>query len=251
MSNEFYGGKKVLLITGTTDIIRPQGSNDATHEELFELTLPSKQRYAKKHGYDLLTMRSFGDSSPYGFTEDNVPFPYNKQIGFLRAVVAFEMLFTYETVFWIDSDSIITNYNYDLTTFGINSDKTLYASYDWEWKNSFSTGNFILHRTPMWKELFQLFLSLGSNQFLKHPAQEQATLNFIHKQTNMSKTIQVLEHKYLNAVPTELESTKTWITSNRPKINWPWDKNCFLAHIGGLTNNERIEIIKNNFSQYI
>lgn len=47
MANVFYGGKKVLLITGTTDIIRPQGSNDATHEELFELTLPSKQRYAK------------------------------------------------------------------------------------------------------------------------------------------------------------------------------------------------------------
>lgn len=248
MSNEFYGGKKVLLITGTTDIITPKDSDDATQEELFELTLPSKQRYAKKHGYDLLTMRSFGDSSPYGFTENNVPFPQNKQIGFLRAVVVFEMLFSYETVFWIDSDSLITNYDYDLTTFGVNSEKSFYASYDWEWKNSFSTGNFILHRTLQWKELFRSFLGLGTTKFLNHLLQEQITLNYINNNI-MPKTFKILEHKYLNAVPKEIENTKTW--ENRPKINWPWDKSCFLAHFTGITNNERIEIIKNNFSQYI
>jgi hypothetical protein len=251
MSDVTGGGKKVLIITGTTDIGRPEDSNDSSHEELFELTLPSKQKYAKKRGYDLLIMRSFGDSYPYGLTKNDTAWPHNEHIGFLRAITAFEMLFIYETVFWIDSDSIITNHDYDLNTFGVNPEKTLYSSYDWEWKNSFSTGNFILHRTPVWKELFRLFLQLASQNFSKHSAQEQATLNFIHKHTEMSKTIQILEHKYLNAVPKVLEKTNTWTSSKRSNINWPWDKNCFLAHIGGLTNNERIEIIKNNFSQYI
>ena len=48
MSDVTGGGKKVLIITGTTDIGRPEDSNDSSHEELFELTLPSKQKYAKK-----------------------------------------------------------------------------------------------------------------------------------------------------------------------------------------------------------
>ena len=250
MENIICGGKKVLLITGTTDIITPKDSDDATQEELFELTLPSKERYAKKHGYDLLVMRSFGDSSPYGFVKHNVPFPQNNQIGFLRAIVAFEMLFSYETVFWIDSDSLITNYDYDLNTFGVNSEKSFYASYDWEWKNSFSTGNFILHRTPQpqWRQLFQLFLHLGTTKFLDHLLQEQITLNYINNNI-MPQSFQILEHKYLNAVPKEIENTKTW--KDRRKINWPWDRSCFLAHFTGLTNTERIELIKNNFSQYI
>lgn len=238
MSKIFYGGKKVLLITGTTNIL---GNEKA--EELFDLTLPSKERYAKKHGYDLLAMRSFGDGNPYGFRDTHV--------GFLRAVVAFEMLFTYETVFWIDADSLITNHDYDLKTFGINSQKTLYASYDWEWKNSFSAGNFILHRTSQWKDLFQLFLKLGTQNFIEDSAQEQTTLNVIHKHTSMSETFQILDHKYLGAIPKILENTETWIESKRPKINWPWDESCFLAHFGGLTNNKRIELIKNNFHEYI
>lgn len=252
MTNIIGGGKKVLIITGYTDIARDY--NDASHEELFELTLPSKQKYAKKQGYDLLTMRSFGDGSPYGLTKNYSPTIsnlYREHIGFLRAIIAFEMLFIYETVFWIDADSIITNHDYDLNSFGVNAKKTLYASYDWEWKNSFSAGNFILHRTPVWREFFGLFLNLAIHQFKDHPAQEQATLNFIHKNTNMSETIQVLDHKYLGAVPKELENTNTWISSKRPKINWPWDKTCFLSHVAGLPNNERIKVIKNNFSEYI
>lgn len=248
MPDNICGGKKVLIITGYADISKSKNSNDESHEELFELTLPSKQKYAKKHGYDLLTMRSFGDSYPYGLVKNDTPWPYNEYIGFLRAITAFEMLFIYETVFWIDSDSIITNHDYDLNTFGINSKKTFYASYDWLWKTSFSTGNFIVHRTPMWREFFQLFLTFSQN-FKNDPCQEQATLNFIHKNTKMSELIQVLDHKYLGGVPKELENTNSW--HDRPRINWPWDESCFLAHFTGLPNNERIRIIKNNFSQYI
>jgi len=249
MTNITGGGKKVLIITGYKNTTGANNSNDVSHEEMFELTLPSKQKYAKKHGYDLLTMRSFGDSFPYGFKNDTTEM--SRYIGFLRAVVAFEMLFTYETVFWIDADSIITNNDYDLNTFGVNSKKTFYASYDWEWKNSFSTGNFILHRTPLWRDFFELFLKLATENFSNHSAQEQATLNFMHRNTKMSETIQVLEHKYLGGVPKVLENTNSWISSSRAKINWPWDESCFLAHFTGLTNNERIETIKNNFSQYI
>lgn len=193
-------------------------------------------------------MRSFGDASPYGLSENDISKASNKYTGFLRAIVAFEMLFAYETVFWIDADSIITNYDYELSTFGINSKKTFYASYDWLWKTSFSTGNFIVHRTPMWREFFQFFMMIKQN-FKNHSCEEQATLNFIYDRTKMSETMQVLDHKYLGGVPKELENTNSW--HDRPRINWPWDESCFLAHFTGLPNNERIGIIKNNFFQYI
>ena len=108
MSDVTGGGKKVLIITGTTDIGRPEDSNDSSHEELFELTLPSKQKYAKKRGYDLLIMRSFGDSYPYGLTKNDTAWPYNEHIGFLRAITAFEMLFIEETIYNFFNDKRVS-----------------------------------------------------------------------------------------------------------------------------------------------
>lgn len=55
--------KRTLIITGTTDFGRNPDSTDNTMEEVFDLTLPSKEKYAQKHGYDFLAMRSFGNKS--------------------------------------------------------------------------------------------------------------------------------------------------------------------------------------------
>ena len=59
---------RVLLITGTTDIVR--NPEDLSMTEVFDLTLPSKQRYAKKHGYDLLSLRSFGEDKNKVFNKE-------------------------------------------------------------------------------------------------------------------------------------------------------------------------------------
>ena len=61
--------KRVLILTGTTDICTNAPANDEKREELFSLTLPSKQRYAMKYGYDLLTMRSFGNDDRNNFKD--------------------------------------------------------------------------------------------------------------------------------------------------------------------------------------
>ena len=76
--------KRVLVLTGTTDILRQPNETDCTMEEVFDLTLPSKQRYVKKHGYDLLSLRSFGKDKQNRFTEFD--------LGFLRVLRTFEML---------------------------------------------------------------------------------------------------------------------------------------------------------------
>ena len=101
--------KRVLVLTGTTDILRQPNETDNTMEEVFDLTLPSKQRYVKKYGYDLLSLRSFGKDRQNRFTESD--------IGFLRVLRAFELLENYDIVMWIDADSIITNHNFSIDDF--------------------------------------------------------------------------------------------------------------------------------------
>jgi hypothetical protein len=57
----------------------------------------------------------------------------------------------------------------------------------------------------------------------------------------------ILDHKYLNAVPSFLVETQTWKNdNNRTGIISPWTPDCFLAHFTGTDNKERIELIKNN-----
>ena len=243
--------KQVLILTGTTDEFAFNTSkdnkvfyhhlNDNTMEEVFELTLPSKQRYAKKYGYDLLTMRSFKNGNMYGFNKDF-------DMGFLRAVRTFEMLKYYDFVMWVDADAIITNH-IPITDFPMK-DKSFCASYDWEWRNSFSTGNFIVQRTKDSDQLFDLFLHMGK-QNSGRLMQEQEVLNFIHKNTSYGSMIEVIEHKYLGAVPSFIIETPTWKSHNRKGVISPWDEGCFLAHLTGCSNRDRIDLLNNKFAKYL
>jgi hypothetical protein len=70
--------KRTLIITGYTDSVRSIDSTDNTMEEVFDITLPSKIKYAKKHGYDFLAMQSFGSDKSGNYKDTD--------IGFLRAL---------------------------------------------------------------------------------------------------------------------------------------------------------------------
>ncbi len=238
--------KRVLVLTGTSDVVREtQGESnqdlwkDRLYEEVFELTLPSKIRYAKKHGYDLMCLRSFGSEPSTGFKDTN--------IGLLRALRSFEMLRYYDAVMWIDADAIITNESYSLRDFGVDDHHCLYASYDWEWKHSFSTGNFIIVKNPNCENLFRAFLHYGKN-YTEGIGEEQKTLNFIHQNTPLGAVVKILDHCFLNGVPDFMPNI-AWKTTR--KIICPWDKSCFLAHLTGETNANRIWTLKNPLKEYL
>lgn len=231
--------KRVLILTGTTN--DPSNANDNKMEEVFDLTLPSKQRYCKKHGYDLLALRSFRNGDVYGFKDTD--------IGFLKATRTFEMLQYYDLVAWIDADSIITN-DISMNDFPIE-EKSFCASYDWAWKESFSTGNFIIQRTSESNQLFDAFLQIGK-QCSGRLMQEQEVLNYIQKNTPLKSTMKSLEHKFLNAVPSFITETPTWkADNNRTGIVSPWNEDCFLAHLTGCTNHDRINLLHNKFANYL
>jgi hypothetical protein len=232
--------EKTLIITGTTDIFRKKEETDNTMQEVFELTLPSKQRYAKKHGYDLLSLNSFG--------EDKNKIFGSKNIGFLRVVRCFEMLEHYDAIMWVDADAIITNYDYKIQDF-IQEDPTLIVSWDWSGKRTFSTGNFILRNTEKTKQLFNVFLQVGDFVIKNNEwGEEQTTFNLIYNSTELQNTISVLDHKFLNSIPTREMFIGKW--GSRP-IPYPWSKESFLSHITGISNEHRIEILINSFSEYL
>ena len=222
-------------MTGASSINRPPEETDNTIEEVLDATLPSKQRYAKKYGYDLLSIRSFGSDKNNKFKDT--------EIGFLRALRAFEMLNYYDTVMWLDADSIITNDAYSINDFLLDDEHIFYASCDWWCTSRFSAGNFIVKNTKNTQEFLNLFFDICKNF-----PEEQETLN-VMRFNYLPDKFKLLDHKYLGSIPTQ-EMYKDWFKPLRPIVG-EWKKGAFLAHIAGSCNTGRLEILNNYFKEYL
>jgi hypothetical protein len=241
--------KKVLVLTG---------SDESMHSVL-DLTIPSKQRYAQKHGYDLLVRRSFRPLPELGYLDNVIG------IGFLRTLMVFQMLEHYDIVMWVDGDSIITNENMPVSDFLVG-DHSFYASWDWlshanggPGYNGFSSGNFIVQRTANSQKLFNTFIQV-SKHFLQDEGADQVTLNTIYNTEGLGlrQEFRVLDHKFLNAVPEFMVTTKTWMADPKRSgptrshvIVSPWDENCFLAHLTGCTTEDRVVILQTYLKKYL
>jgi hypothetical protein len=221
---------KTLILTGS----------DEEMLDVLDLTLPSKHAYCKKHNYDILSMRSFSPKPKYYF--NSLP----KHIGLLRVLMAFKQLMFYDNVMWIDADSIITNMDYKIEEF-ISGDECFIASYDWMSCNSFSTGNFIVRKTGKTEELFNMFIQ-RSPYWLNHILTEQGLFNELYRESAYNREMfNILPHKFLNSVPDFIVETQTWRNdNNRSGVIAPWSPDCFLAHLTGTSNQERIEILTSN-----
>lgn len=237
--------KKVLILTGS----------DSQMHDVLNLTVPSKERYAKKHNYDFIVKKSFDEELiKYG----------GINIGFIRTILCFNYLEQYDIVAWIDADSIITN---DLISIEeITNDKhCFYASYDWLCspnsrfnRYTFSTGNFIIRKNSNTIKLFNSFIYHAFNFFKNDIMADQGTLNYIHQNTDLKDLFLILEHKYLGAVPACVKKVYNW--KNHPErfgenatypIEYEWNPNCFLAHLTGCLNDGRIELLLNDFKEYL
>ena len=219
---------RTLILTGSDDEML----------SVLDLTLPSKQAYCKRHNYDLLSLRSFPADKECNFE--------SRHIGFIRVATAFKLLKFYDNVMWVDADSIITNTDYKIEDF-ITGTETFIASYDWMWYNSFSSGNFIVRRTPDAQQLFNRFLAV-SRYRLNDIMQDQGALNQIFNESvEYRKMFNVLHHRFLGSVPALMVDTITWRNdNNRSGIINQWNPDCFLAHLTGATASDRIDILTNN-----
>jgi hypothetical protein len=233
--------KRVLILTGTTDIYRGTPGwpdlEDATMEEVFDMTLPSKIRYCKKHGYDILALRSFGVDKKNIYKDSD--------IGALRVIRAIEMLEYYDIVMWVDADSVITNENFSISDFPLDDQCCFYASWDWNGRYSMSTGNFILKLNDSVKYFEQTF-----NRIKPHFNSEQETINIMYSNDPTSRNIiKILDHKFLGSIPSKELYREAWAT--RPQAFYPWNKDSFLLHLTGAPNKRRIDMMNEFFSEYL
>jgi len=240
--------KRVLVVTGC---------DEAMHSVL-DLTIPSKLRYVQKHGYDFNILRSF-PSTPSINIDGTTPIG----LGFARTIHTFQMLEHYDVVMWLDGDSIVTNNTMPIEDF-ITDTHTAYFSYDWPVAPDgstghvgFSGGNFILQLTKDTEALFNTFLQ-ASQQYLHDSGADQACFNAIYNQTPLRGSFKILEHRYLNAVPDFITRTKVWqACPNRTGPNKtftipaPWNEDCFLAHLTGCNTEDRVDLLQNEFKNYL
>lgn len=236
--------KRVLVVTGAENISK---NKENKIEEMFNLTLPSKQNYANKQNYDFLIIRSFG------IDKENKLQRTDNHLGFLRVIRCLEMLEYYDIVMWIDGDSIITNQNLNINDFNLDDDHCFYASWDWMHKtpyfnghyfHAFSLGNFIIKNGKTLKEFTDTFLNSA-----KYFPDEQYCLNMLYAKTPLKNMIKILDHNFLGGVPEEVQNFSVW--KDRPKLISPWNKNNFLCHFTGISNEQRIELMKNKFNNYL
>jgi hypothetical protein len=231
---------RTLVVTGCEEGMR----------NVLDLTIPSKQKWCRSYGYDFLVKRNWPEKLEYNFKSDTV------HIGFLRVVACFEQLRYYDNVMWLDGDSIITNQQYKIEDF-IDDEHCFFASYNWMVPESpsgqFTTGNFIIKRTPSTdiESLYNAFLQISQN-FLNNICVELATFNLIYSNPNFYRMFKVLPHKYLNSCPEQLIKTQTWINdNNRTGIVAPWNEEAFLAHLTGCSTTERCELLETYFAKYL
>jgi len=228
---------KVLVITGTTDIITDHTSGELPFQVVANTTFSSKLNYANMHGYDFLSLNGFGTdkSGKYNPT----------QIGYLRILRVFNNIENYDYIMWIDADALVTNPNMTIEDFQID-DSIFYCSYDWSGYYSLNTGNFILKNTPQTKLFIDAFYEISKNYDMP---EEQATINAMYSIPNLKPAIKVLEHKFLNAVPS-VDLVKKDIWGNKPSPPCPWKPGDFLVHATGLPNSERVRIFNECFKNY-
>jgi hypothetical protein len=239
--------KKVLVLTGS----------DNNLHKLLDLTIPSKLKYTRKHGYDFMILNSFRKYPKFNIDNDNIG------LSFSRTIYMFQMLEHYDIIMWLDADSIITNDNYPIECF-LTDTHSMYFSYDWPvaadgsgYHSGFSGGNFIIKSTENTKEILDMFID-ASKVFLKDSGADQACFNALYNQTHLRSYIKILEHKYLGAVPDFIKETDVWKKDNNRvgpnstfKIVSPWNENCFIAHLTGCSIKDRIDLLNNKFQKYL
>lgn len=234
--------KKVLLLTGA-ECFGPK-QEEYTIEDVFDMTMPSKVAYAKKHGYDILAIRSFGDGSKFGLSECTV--------GILRVLRCIEMLSFYDVVMWIDADSVITNKSMDIGQFPLNGEHVFYASYNWcDWSiphSSMNTGNFILNRVPNLEAFVSAFTQLHRSGNFE---EEQSIVNWLYKQGNAKNMIKILDPKYLQGVPNRLMEYRMTKYGDKGFFGAQWNSSFFLSHLPGIPNKLRVEILNNEYKEFL
>lgn len=211
---------KTLVLTGA----------DANMAEIHAITVEGKRRWAAAAGYDFHELRQWNSDSPI---------VWQKMAWVQRG------LRDYDTVIWLDADALLTNLDARLEDFMPDAQAAMFISADWgdcaerDRPFHFNTGNFVTRRIPEVTEvLFAEMWELGRAKWWDRWGYEQSTLQEIKRTRSiLGELIHVLPGRALNAVP---RAAQPGANNNNP-----WAPGDFLAHLTGISNVRRLELLRN------
>ena len=154
------------------------------------------------------------------------------------------MLQFYDVVMWIDADSLLTNQDVSVDDIIGENKEPFIASHDWSKTNYVSSGNFIVQNTDKLNEFSEIFYNIA-HAF----PEEQSTINFIYSKSQDNGLVKIVDHKFLNSVPTREMYGKSW--EGRKDIVCNWTDQSFLLHLTGITNKTRHQILQDHFKAFL
>jgi hypothetical protein len=190
---------------------------DAAFEKLAAHTLPQIGYYCARNGYALTIHRgSFG-------------YP-NRLPCFQKTELAGALLPGTDVLCVMDLDALITNHHIRLESFLI-SDRTLFGCED---VNGFNAGVYMVRNTPEGRDLMMF-----ANAYGKLAPEGHGDQNAIRKwiEYNPSEYQKVPHPAFNSYLYGEYGETKTHEEGQ-------WEEGDFILHLPGMTNDRRIEIIK-------
>lgn len=186
---------RIALLTLYTPEIEPVG----------RLSIPNKEAYCKRHGYDLIVRTSSLDKSRHP--------SWSKILLLLDSIERFDVLF------WTDADSLIMNPDLRVEHL-IRPGNDLVAAREITGVNRgrFNAGELIFSSTPRTKRFLEAVWA--QTQFVEHPAWEQAAMNDLIEKGRTDIKILEVPKRTINADPRDYEPGDFILhyLGNRPRV---------------------------------
>jgi hypothetical protein len=183
-----------------------------------DIVLPNLWEYCKKHGYDWDIMR-FDD-------------PYPSDFGFNKLIHSKRLLSTYDFVWSLDLDTLITNHDKKVEDF-IDNKHDFFITKD---VNGINAGSFIVRKSEYSLFLLEWLLALKGEEGMHC---EQDAINFYYK-VYENKKIKILPHPSINSYMYELYPEHN-ITEEK---DGQWKEGSFVLHLPGIGMKTREHILK-------
>lgn len=186
-------------------------------EDLAAIVIPNTQRYADKHGYYFIIEKYEGDN-----------------VDFVKTKTALQLLESYDLVFCLEADMLITSHNVKIENF-VDDKHSFFICAD---VNNVNGGSFIVKNTGFGK----LFLQ-HTNENVGGFKTEQ---NFWEINAPNHPDVKILPHPSINSIPYKHYHNYGYINYNgQPEPTHEMGNfkvGDFICHLPGKTLEDRIKI---------
>ena len=191
--------------------------NSESYQELADITIPLKQRYAEKWEYDFHSRVFDGNM---------------ERIGWYRFVEILNLLENYDEVFWLDCDAVIMNSakRADIITGDLICTADLHG---------LNTGVMIARSVPIVKQLFWVITGgYGIEHFGNHPWGEQAALIHLLSMPPYDRLLNCVPQRRMNSYLRDAYSVMPdYIAGN-------YEPGDFIIQLAGLPYSQRVSLAR-------